>query len=554
MQYGGETRKLNIICIGLVVLAALSRAAGYTLGGFSHNSIIFVLYAAAAFIWIAQINRRITDRRERRYLLWTAAMIIIWMALRTIKYDFTALDDALGRYLWYLYYAPQTLIVLMVFFTVLYIGVPEGRRISEYRTLLYIPAILIIAGIMTNDLHQLAFAFPDGLEHWYEGSSYTYGPLYYIAVAWLALMFTAILAVAMIRCVISAGRKKMWIPMIPLGAAVVYFAAFAILPDRMMLLKMPEAICLILAAFTESLIVSHLIPSNDSYGDLWNASAIGAGIMDDDGNIQLRSGDVSYVDEALIRRAENEPVMLENGTVVLKSRKIRGGYGFWTRDVSEITALNSRIKELGDVVSEENAMLEAENRLAEEKSRILQQEAIYESIALRVKPQIMKINEILDAQYRDEADFEKEMKYACILNAYIKRYSNLVLLSEKGAGPQAGELFLALDESLVYLRLYGAKAHGFYSGEGRMECDALLSAYRFFETVIEEAMPDITVLMVDVEVSGELLTMKLEMNDSGHGTSTAEACRQAEECGGTADISTDGDTVYAVLRLATGGD
>ena len=87
-----------------------------------------------------------------------------------------------------------------------------------------------------------------------------------------------------------------------------------------------------------------------------------------------------------------------------------------------------------------------------------------------------------------------------------------------------------------------------------MECDALLSAYRFFETVIEEAMPDITVLMVDVEVSGELLTMKLEMNDSGHGISTAEACRQAEECGGTADISTDGDTVYAVLRLATGGD
>lgn len=147
MQYGGETRKLNIICIGLVALAALSRAAGYTLGGFSHNSIIFVLYTAAAFIWIAQINRRITDRRERRCLLWTAAMIIIWMAVRTIKYDFTAPDDALGRYLWYLYYAPQTLIVLMVFFTVLYIGVPEGRQIRGYRNLLYIPALLIIAGI-----------------------------------------------------------------------------------------------------------------------------------------------------------------------------------------------------------------------------------------------------------------------------------------------------------------------------------------------------------------------------------------------------------------------
>lgn len=547
-----ETRKLNAVCIGLVAVAVLSRAAGYTLGGFSHNSNIFVLYTAAAFIWIAQINRRITDRRERRYLLWTAAMIIIWMAVRTIKYDFMAPGDVITRYIWYMYYAPQTLIVLMVFFTVLYIGVPEGKRISGYWNLLYIPALLIIAGVMTNDLHQLAFVFPDGLEYW-NASGYSYGPLYYIAVGWLALMFVLILAVALVRCAVSAGRKKMWIPLIPLAAATVYFLLFPTLPDRMMLLKMPEVISLIFAAFTESLIVSHLIPSNDSYGDLWNASAIGAGIMDDDGHIQLRSGDVSFVDEAMIRRSENEPVMLENGTIVLKSRKIQGGIGFWTRDVSEITAVNSRIKELGDVVSEENTMLAAENRLAEERSRISQQEAIYGDIAMGVKPQIMKINEILESDYTDEPAFEKEMKYACILNVYIKRYSNLVFLSEKSTCLQAGELFLAVNESLVYLRLYGVKAHGFYSGETGADCAALLSAYSFFEAVIEAAIPDMTALMVDIEVSGELLTMKLEMDDSGNGISLVDACRQVEKCGGTADIGSDGDTVYAVLRLATGG-
>lgn len=552
MGTSSETRKRNIICIGLVALAAMSRAAGQKLGRFAYNGIIFALYAAASFIWIDQINRRVTGKSKRISLVCTAVMIIIWMALRTIKYDFTAANDVLARYLWYLYYAPQTLIVLLVFFSVLYIGVPEEKKISGYWRLLYIPAFLIIVGIMTNDLHQMAFAFPGGLRYWND-SGYSYGPFYYIAMAWLILMFMAILIVAMVRCAVSAGRKKIWIPLATLAAAAVYFVLFSKLPEDALILKMPEAISLIFAAFIESLLLSHLIPSNDSYGDFWSASAIEAGIMDDSGHIQLKSGDVNGVDEAMIRKAETEPVMMENGRMVLKSRKIRGGFGYWNRDVSEILAINSRMKELGDIISEENAMLEAENRLAEEKSRISQKEAIYKDIAARVKPQIIKINEILEAEYKEEAGFEKKMKYACILNVYIKRYSNLILLSEKSGRMPIGELFLAIDESLMYVRLYGIKAYGFYSGEGSICCGRLLLAYRFFETVIEEIMTSITGIMVDIDISEELLTMKIEIDDPGHAVSAGAFRCEADTCGATVDIRFDGDTVYAIFRLAAGG-
>lgn len=553
MGTSGETRKRNIICIGLVALAVMSRAAGQKWGAFAYNGIIFALYAAASFIWMNQINRRIMGRSEHIYLVRTVVMIIIWMALRTIKYDFTAENDVLARYLWYLYYVPQTLIVLFVFFSVLYVGMPEGKKISGYWRLLYIPAFFVIAGILTNDLHQQAFAFPDGLKHWNDGG-YSYGPFYYIAMAWLILMFMTILIVAMIKCAVSAGRKKVWIPLATLAAAAVYFLLFSKLPEDRMILKMPEAISLIFAAFVESLIISHLIPSNDSYGDFWNASAIGAGIMDDSGHIQFKSSDVNCVDETLIRKAEKKLVMMENGRMALKSRKIQGGFGYWIRDVSEISAINSQMKKLEGVMSEENVMLKAENRLAEKKSRISQQEEIYKNIAERVEPQIMKINEILEAEHKDEADFEKKMKYACILNVYIKRYSNLILLSGKSGRAQIGELFLAIDESLMYVRLYGIKARGFYSGEGRTHCGSLLLVYGFFETIIEETAGHITGIMVDIDMSEETLIMKIEIDDPRHVVSPGAFCHEAEARGAMVDISSDGDTVYAILKLATGGE
>ena len=48
---------------------------------------------------------------------------------------------------------------------------------------MYIPSILMIAGILTNDLHQWAFYFHEGYEAGWD--IYQRGILYYIATAWI---------------------------------------------------------------------------------------------------------------------------------------------------------------------------------------------------------------------------------------------------------------------------------------------------------------------------------------------------------------------------------
>lgn len=72
------------------------------------------------------------------------------------------------------------------------------------------------------------------------------------------------------------------------------------------------------------------------------------------------------------------------------------------------------------------------------------------------------------APVTDEKAFIDTMKYACILNCYVKRCSNLLLLSHQNARIDSGELFLAISESLEYVRLFGIKAHASCKGERQL--------------------------------------------------------------------------------------
>ena len=178
----------------------------------------------------------------------------------------------------------------------------------------------------------------------------------------MAVLFVAIQGVVFVRCSVPGKRGKIWMPLLPLFIAIIYCFSYwstgSIFTD---MYRMPEVICFVFGAFLESLMLAHLIPTNDSYEDFWNISSIGAGIVDRSGEICYRSLSSVEVTQEEIRDAENRAVFLEDGNVILKSCRIHGGFGYWIRDISEINRLNQELSDLGDVLIEENAMLNAEN-------------------------------------------------------------------------------------------------------------------------------------------------------------------------------------------------
>lgn len=549
MRNSRKTILLNCVCVALVLLSGVARYAAMGSETFTANCLICVFFTAAAIIWISQLQRRLLQTEVRRNLIAVAVFVVLWMMLRTVKYVFTISDSVAERYCWYLYYLPQTFILIPMLFSVLHIGRPPEDPISRWWKLLYIPAALIVLGILTNDLHQLAFRFPDGAP--YSDSDYSHGFFYVASYLWMLIMFTVMIVIVIHRSAVKLNRKKLWMPLAPLAFGIFCFASYFVIQDNgiLSIYKVPEIICFVYCAFMECLLLSGLLPSNDSYDTLWDAASIGAGIMDGSGKLRYSAAQHLSVTPEQVRKAEKEPVLLQNGEMLLQSQAISGGFSFWIKDVSELHRLNHKLEKLGDVLTEENAMLAAENKLAEERARVEQQNRLYDEIAKSVRPQLEQISALLDEPPQDEVAFEQTMKFACILNTYVKRRSNLLLLLHQYGRIESGELCLAINESLEYLRLYGIQAHAEHFGACPIAGEKLLLAYATFEEVLEAALPATDAVLLRLSFEGGGLSLRMELNaPSKHFTaSTLQNTLAALQC--KLEITSEEQTEYVCLVI-----
>lgn len=186
--------------------------------------------------------------------------------------------------------------------------------------------------------------------------------------------------------------------------------------------------------------------------------------------------------------------------------------------------------------------------------RIEEQNRLYDHISETVKPQLDAINSILDNLSQGEEEFEMTMKYACILNSYIKRHSNLLLLLKQQGGVLFGsELKRAVSESLEYVKQYGIKTLFSCRDEGACEGEAALTAYEVFEGILEKTIPGASHMLVFLDICAEGLYMRMEIEIPDE----MSASRIPPELmtsklvalGGSLETERDGATEYVSLAL-----
>ena len=551
MKSSRETIIKNIICVALVCAIGIVRLVRDSFPGIASNSITFILFLCSIFIWIEQIKKRLVRRKDRNYLLAMAYMIVFLMFMKTVKYLFVPNDFILSRYIWYSYYIPQTFMVLFMFFAVLNIGKRDSEIINKKWKLLYAGAALIVTGIMTNDFHQLAFKFEGGIGRG-DTVPYTHGPLYYISMLWLAGLFIAMLVIAFKRCAINENKKNIWMPIAPLLIGIVYTVSFLINHNCYfaIMFKTTEVIAFVFPAFMEGLILAGLFPSNDRYGELWRASVIGGGIMDNMGKRHFTSGNDEYISNEDIIKSQQQQVMINSDTL-LRSYKVSGGISYWTKDISDLNRLNARLADIGDVMAEENAMLEGENKLEESRVRIEKQNKIYDNIAKSVNTQISKLQDIINKNYENEDEFIKGMKVGCVLTVFVKRYSNLLLLNENPV-INTEELKISIMESMEYLKLCSVKTFIHSSKSVDVNGHIILVAYRIFERAIEEAVLSTDAVMVNIDTD-EQFKMRIEVNNPGRTVDTNGEKEEINKLGGTLEVFMEDNTEYVSVVVPIRG-
>ena len=464
-----------------------------------------------------------------------------------VKYRFIDEQDTVSRYLWYAYYIPQCFVPPVVLLAALGIERKNDKPISRLTYLIFVPAVLLILLIFTNDLHQTIFSFQPGFKNFTKDYRHEFG--YFLAIVWIVGMTLAGGIVLFIKCNISACRKRKWIPLLTfLLCAIACYLCFKFATASY---KIPELFSFSSIVIFESCIGIGLIPSNENYTEYYNLSQVSSVITDKDLRIAVRSQDAPSLTNEQLEEALHDHVMIDDNTR-LSSREISGGRVFWTENLSAINELNARLTDVNEVLSGENDLVAYENELKEKKAHIEQKNKLYESILALVADELSLAKSYVGEIDENSSDFEKKMHIVCVLAAYIKRRSNLAVIEERRKTMDVKEIAVSVKESLKYLSDCGVATSLAVAGEGEFPSKRCILLYEFFEECVRRALPTVSGMLVNLSANPERLSLRIAATDASG--SVEECIAKIKENLGTVIFEEEDGVVYQTLTFCTGGE
>ncbi len=448
---------IPMILVFTIIAAAYSCRilAMLDIGGAWMSYIRAALYLLLFALWGFSLDRRIIQTQALHCLRLTAALMLLWLILRTLKYEFVT-DLTAARYIWYLYYLPMLFIPLLGVYIALSLGKSEEFRLTgRIGALAIIPAVLFLL-VITNDLHQQVFAFSSGVPGVPDNYGYSHGIFYFCSMGWMVacLIFSLVLLLKKSR--VPCSKKKRLAPFV-IGCATVLYGILYLLglpAVRWWFGDMNVMFCLLYAAIYESCIRCRMIQSNTGYVELFEATTLAACIADRTGNIVLRS---RAAGEDMVCPREGIPLIRPDG-IRISSAPISGGYAVWQDNVRPLTELRTKLSENKAKIKNNKEKLQEAYLIQKKLNELIEKNRIYDELETKYGKQIARIGQLLkQCEGAEPAETQSLLKRILLLGTYIKRDANLYFLSlEYELLPQQ-ELRLTVDEAVRVMTVCGTE-------------------------------------------------------------------------------------------------
>ena len=496
-------RLLPMILVFTIIAAAYScrMLAMLDIGGDWMSYIRASLYLLLFFLWGFSRDRRIIQKQALHCLRLTAALMLVWLILRTLKYEFVT-DLTVARYIWYLYYLPMLFIPLLGVYIALSLGKSEEYRLAgRIGALTIIPAALFLL-VITNDLHQQAFAFGSGVPGVPDNYSYSHGPVYFCCLGWMVtcMFFSLILLLKKSR--VTCSKKKRLAPFV-IGCATVLYGILYLLglpAVRRWLGDMNVTFCLLYAAIYESCIRCRMIQSNTGYVELFEATTLAACIADRSGNIVLRS---RAAGKEMVCPREGVPLIRPNG-IRISSAPISGGYAVWQDNVRPLTELYARLSENKTIINSNKEKLREAYIIQKQLHELTEKNRIYDEMEARYGEQIARVGQLLrQCEGAAPEEIQSALKRVLLLGTYIKRSANLYFLSQEYELLPQQELRLTIDEAVRVITVCGTECSVVYHTTGPMRATEVARLLDLLKVVTEAAMGGLYSLFISVS-DGEM--------------------------------------------------
>lgn len=505
-----------------------------------------VIQISLVIAWCSSVRTRIINKQVRHYLIAVGILLAFWLILRTCKWEFIAQNGThLGRYLWYSYYIPMVFVPLLGVFIIDHIGKAENYKTPNSLKYMYIPATFLVTAVFTNDLHQLVFSFPNGLEN--SESDCIYYILYYITMAWFILLGIYFVVMLIKKSRVPGSKHFQKLPAVILCISIVFWALYCL---HIVGGDLAAIDCIMIIALLESAIQIGLIPSNTNYNELFRNSTVSAQIVDADYQLCMVSGTATPLSEDVMRSAEAEPVDL--GDTILHSKAITGGHVLWQDDVKQINDLIEQLRDTQERLGESNELLKAELELKENRAGTEEKSRLYDRIAKEVAVQLAKAEELLKLAESEPEQTKSAISKVSVICAYIKRRGNLLMLGEEGNIISAIELEYCIRESLDNLRLGDVFTSLDSKCDGTLKLEHAVVAFDFYENIVERLLDDATAMLIHLDCKDGFIKMRLQI---GCNQDIAEhtLSELSIPCG-TFEWDIQDEDVTVTLLLSEGGD
>lgn len=492
---------LPIILVFTIVAVAYScrMLAMFDIGGVYVSYIRAALYLLLFSLWGFSIDRRIIQTQALHCLRLTAALMLVWLVLRTLKYEVVT-DLTVARYIWYLYYLPLLFIPLLGVYIALSLGKSDEFRLTgRIGALAIIPSTLFLL-VITNDLHQQMFAFSSGVPGEPDNSSYTHGPVYFCCLGWMVICLFFSLILLLKKSRVPCVKKKKIIPFV-IGCATVIYGILYLsgLPAvRRWFGDMNVMFCLLYAAIYESCIRCRMIQSNTGYVELFEATTLAACIADRNGNIVLRS---RAADEDMVCPQDGLQIIRSNG-IRISSAPISGGYAVWQDNVEPLTELRAKLSENKTKIKNNKEKLLEAYLIQKKLNELTEKKRIYDELETKYGKQIVRIGQLLkQCEGAEPVEIQNLLKRILLLGTYIKRGANLYFLSLEYEFLPQQELRLTVDEAVGAMTVCGTECSVVYHTTKPMLSSEVVRLLDLLKLVAETTIPGLYSLFISVSDS-----------------------------------------------------
>lgn len=220
------TKRSLLYALGLLGLIAFAMWLRYASRYYFHSPAAGYLRSAIYLflfgVWCYSLWARIVQVQVRHYMLAISALMVLWILLRSIKFSIDNTD--VERLLWYFYYFPMLFIPMLSVFVSQSLGKGEDFRLPRWTKLLYLPTLLLLLLVLTNDLHQQVFSFPSGI---LTDQEYRYEVGFFFVLGWEALCAGFAFLSMVKNCRIPHSRRIRWLPLVPFALSLAYAYMYA---------------------------------------------------------------------------------------------------------------------------------------------------------------------------------------------------------------------------------------------------------------------------------------------------------------------------------------